>query len=298
VEAAVATAGEIEVDDELQGTLLVPASHNGVGVLVLAGSSGRVDVPRARLFSTIGCTALALRWFGGPGQIPGICEIPLETFTAAIRRLVQRGCERIVVVGTSKGAEAALLTAIHDSSVDAVVAFSPSSVVWGNIGAGRDGEEWPQRSSWTWRGEPLPFVASDPYWKREFRGGLLSYRGLFERSLRRFASEVDASTIAVEATQARIILVAGGDDALWPSELFARSIAARLAASGRPATLLFHPQAGHRVLLPGETTLRSTRHAHGGSDPADRVLGRAAWDAIVALNDALSRSGQPLPSPT
>jgi uncharacterized protein len=72
-------------------------------------------------------------------------------------------------------------------------------VVWGNIGPGRDDEEWPQRSSWTWGGDPLPFVASDPYWKREFRNGLLCYRGLYEQSLRRFASEGDAATIRVEA---------------------------------------------------------------------------------------------------
>jgi len=35
------------------------------------------------LFAAQGCTALALRWFGGVDQVPGICEIPLETFTAA-----------------------------------------------------------------------------------------------------------------------------------------------------------------------------------------------------------------------
>jgi uncharacterized protein len=54
-----------------------------VGVVVLAGSSRRVDVPCAQLFAAQGCTALALRWFGGVDQVPGICEIPLETFTAA-----------------------------------------------------------------------------------------------------------------------------------------------------------------------------------------------------------------------
>jgi acetyl esterase/lipase len=212
----------------------------------------------------------------------------LETITTAITRLLQQGCERIVLVGTSKGAEAALLTAVYDSRVDAVVAISPSSVVWGNIGPGRDGEEWPQRSSWTRGGDPLPFVASDPYWKREFREGLSSYRSLYECSLRRFASEVDAATIRVEAAHARIVLVAGTDDALWPSDLFARSIAARLAAVARPAALIFHPEAGHRVLLPGETTPRSTRHAHGGSDAADMALGRLAWDAIKAVIGALS----------
>jgi acetyl esterase/lipase len=278
---------EIELNGELQGSLLIPVRQNRVGVLVLTGSSGRVDVPRARLFAAQGCTAVALRWFGGAGQVPGVCEIPLETFTAAITRLVQQGSERIVLVGTSKGAEAALLTAVYDSRVDAVVAISPSAVVWGNIGPGRDGEEWPQRSSWTWGVEPLPFVASDPYWKREFRHGLVSYHGLYECSLRRFASEVDAATIPADAARAGIVLVAGGDDALWPSELFARSIAARLAAVGKSAALIFHPEAGHRILLPGETTPRSARHAHGGSDAADMALGRAAWDAIEALIGSL-----------
>lgn len=279
----------IVLTGEVQGSLLPSDRDNGVGVLVLAGSSGRVDVTRAKLFAALGCRALAQRWFGGEGQVPGICEVPLETFTAGIDSLVRFGCERIVLVGTSKGAEAALLTAVHDDRVDAVVALSPSAVVWGNIGPGRDGAEWPQRSSWSWAGEPLPFVASDPYWKREFRDGLLSYRGLFERSLRRFASEVDAASIPVEASRAAITLVAGGDDALWPSELFARSIAARLAKSARHASLVLHAEAGHRVLLPGETTPRSTSHAHGGNDAADMALGEAAWDAILGLIRSLSR---------
>ncbi len=50
------------------------------GVVVLSGSSGRVDIARARLFAGEGASALALQWFGGEGQVPGICEIPLETF--------------------------------------------------------------------------------------------------------------------------------------------------------------------------------------------------------------------------
>ena len=42
-----------------------------------------------------------------------------------------------------------------------------------------------------------------------------------------------------------------------------------------------HPEAGHRILLPGEATPRSQLHAHGGSDRADAELGNAAWNAIV-----------------
>jgi hypothetical protein len=44
-----------------------------------------------------------------------------------------------------------------------------------------------------------------------------------------------------------------------------------------------HPKAGHRVLLPGETTPHSTRNAYGGNDAADLALGRSAWRAIVDL---------------
>jgi hypothetical protein len=278
-----ATVHEMALTGDLQGTLLTPEPHNDLGIIVMAGSSGRVDVERAHLFAAQGAVTLALRWFGGEGQIPGICEIPLETFSIAIDRLVQLGCGRIALVGTSKGAEAALLTAIHDPRVDAVVAISPSSIVWGNVGPGRDGVAWPERSSWTLAGVPLPFAPWDPDSKREYRNGLVSYRSQYEHCLRRFASKVEAATILVERTNAGIVLVAGEDDALWPSAWFARSIAERLARSARHSTLVTHPQAGHRVLLPNETTPRSALHAHGGNDQADMALGRLAWDAIRAL---------------
>jgi acetyl esterase/lipase len=163
-----------------------------------------------------------------------------------------------------------------------VAAISPSSVVWANTGPGLDGRARPQRSSWTRGGVPLPFVEYDDTWQPVARDGLVTYRSLYTQSLRTRADDVSAATIPVEKSRADIILVAGGDDALWPSDVFARSIEERLAAAGRHATVIHHPKAGHRVLLPSETTPRSTRHAHGGSDEADAELGRSAWDAISA----------------
>jgi hypothetical protein len=44
-----------------------------------------------------------------------------------------------------------------------------------------------------------------------------------------------------------------------------------------------HPDAGHRILLPNETTPRSTLHAHGGAEAADRALGQAAWGTMLGL---------------
>lgn len=273
---------EASLSPDLQGSILTPDEHTGWGVVVLAGSSGRVDVARARLLAGLGAVCIALRYFGGEGQPPGICEVPLEVFTRATDRLIQEGCARVAYVGVSKGAEAALLIAADDPRVGVVAAMSPSSVVWANTGPGIDGAVWPQRSSWTRGGVPLPFVKYDETWRPEMRDGLTTYRTLYDRSLQSGADTVSAATIPVEKAQADIILVAGGDDALWPSDVFARSIEARLAAAGKSATLLHHPDAGHRLLFPGETTPRSTQLAHGGRDEVDAELGRSAWDALAA----------------
>lgn len=253
------------------------------GVVVLSGSSGRVDTARARLFAGEGASALALQWFGGEGQVPGICEIPLETFSAATDFLVGLGCRRIVYVGTSKGAEASLLAATHDPRIDAVVAISPTSVVWGNIGPGRDGIRWPERSSWTLKGLPCPFVPTDPNWSTEYVDGLVSYRGLFRHCLKTFKDEASKATIPVETAMAEIVLVAGGDDALWPSLDFAETIVRRRKDAGKTTRLVSAPDAGHRILLPDENTPRSRSHAHGGNDPADASLGREAWRYIRDL---------------
>src|SRR4030095_16055545 len=113
---------------DIQGAILKPAEQTGWGVVVLAGSSGRVDVARARLFGGLGTVCIAVRWFGGERQPPGICEVPLEVFTRATDRLIQEGCGRVAYVGTSKGGEAALLIAAADPRIRKVAAISTSPV--------------------------------------------------------------------------------------------------------------------------------------------------------------------------
>lgn len=171
---------EASLSGDLQGSILKPAAQTGWGVVVLAGSSGRVDVARAKLFAGLGAVCIALRYFGDERQPPGICEVPLEVFTRATDRLIEEGCERVAYVGTSKGAEAALLIATDDPRVRVVAAISPSSVVWANTGPGIDGVAWPQRSSWTRGGVPLPFIKHDETWRPERREGLITYRRLYD----------------------------------------------------------------------------------------------------------------------
>ncbi len=253
-------------------------------MLVLAGSSGRLDLARARLLAAHGALAVALRWFGGPGQPPGICEIPLETFTEAIDWLAEQGARRIGIVGLSRGAEAALLVACHDARVDTVIALAPSSVCWAYVGPSADGRAHTYRSSWTWRGAPAPFVPYDESWEPAGGDGLVSYRALYEASLRAFPDAARAAAIPVERARASLLLVAGGADALWPSALFAAEIAARRRTAGRQVEVITHPDAGHRPILPSEPApTPSTSYAHGGSAAADAALGALAWPRIQAL---------------
>ncbi len=86
------------------------------------------------------------------GQHEGPWEIPLELFLGRVADLKSE-CDRILVVGTSFGAEAALLTGAHSSLVAAVVAFAPSDVVWAGVTA--DGRA---TSHWTLGGQPLAHV--------------------------------------------------------------------------------------------------------------------------------------------
>ncbi|MEU7071361.1 acyl-CoA thioester hydrolase/BAAT C-terminal domain-containing protein [Streptomyces narbonensis] len=275
---------ERELTDPWEGLLVAPAAGTDVGVLVLAGSSGRIERERARLLAAQGVAALAIRWFGGSGQSPGICEVPLETFTAAVDLLRASGAgPRIGILGASKGAEAALLTAVRDPRVDVVIALSPTSQVWCNVGPGHDGEGQPYRSSWTWREQSLPFVPMDDSWTAAPPSdGPLAIRGWYELSERTFARLAVSAEIPVETARAELLLVAGGDDAMWPSLPFAERLAERRRSAGAAVRLITRHDAGHRPRLPGEgRATPSPRFRYGGTPEADALLGAAAWPHIL-----------------
>ncbi|MDQ0604741.1 hypothetical protein QF037_009086 [Streptomyces canus] len=274
---------EHELTDPWEGVLAAPVGGSDVGVLVLAGSSGRIERERARILARQGMTAVSIRWFGGPGQSPGICEIPLETFTAAVDFLRLNGAERIGILGTSKGAEAALLTAVHDARVDLVIAVSPTSRVWCNVGPGRDGLHRPYRSSWTLAGQGLPFVPLDDSWTpAQAEDGPVAIRGWYELSERTFAELLPSAEIPVEVTRADLLLVAGGDDAMWPSLAFAEQLAQRRRSAGASVRLIARHDAGHRPRFPGESPASaSSRFEYGGTPEADALLGAAAWPHVL-----------------
>lgn len=252
-----------------------PARPSEWGVLVLAGSSGRLDHQRAQVLAGLGALALTIRWFGGPGQQPAPFEVPLETFESALDLLAQR-CDRLAVVGTSFGAEAALLTAAYDQRVSACIAFAPTSVVW----AGYDGSR--ETSHWTRDGSPVPFVPFAGDWTPEEDPP--AYVTLYERSLAVHAEAAGRAAIEVERIRGDLVLVAGGDDRVWPSVRFADEIAVRRRRAGLDTVVVTDPVAGHRTVLPGETAVEAgQRMQRGGTAAADAALGERCWPEIVRV---------------
>ena len=266
----------------------LPENPCGTGVLVLGGSSGRIDGDRARLLSTCGALAESIRWFGGPGQSPGPFDVPLETFQARVE-LLARECDRVVVVGTSFGAEAALVTAAHTPRVDAVAAFAPSDVVWAGVTP-----EGRQTSHWTLGGEPLPFVPFDE--AAEPEGDPPSFLPVYEQSRAARPDAVVTAAIAVERV-GEVLCVAGGDDRVWPSVAHAEAVREHRARHGLATTVVVDPAAGHRAVLPGEPVVTAgARMARGGAEEADRRLGAAAWPALAAQL-RLPEGAAPAPTP-
>ncbi len=257
------------------GVRCTPDVPGGTGVLVLGGSSGRVEAARCTLLAEHGLLAESIRWFGGPGQNPGPWEIPIELFQSRVESL-RAECDRIAIMGTSYGAEAALLTAAVTPTVDAVIAFAPTDVVWAGI------REGGQTSHWTLGGEPVPFIPYVDDWTPDSEPP--AYRGLYAESWERAAPEVrDAATIPVERIPT-VLVVAGGDDQVWPGAEHARRIERRRAGSRMETLIILEDLAGHRVVLPGEDPVSGGQNmVRGGTPEADARLGELAWPVILDL---------------
>jgi len=261
-----------------------PPGHRDV-VLVLGGSEGgsRGSAPLARKLAEHGFGALALAYFGAPG-LPALLEdVPLESMGAAVSWLRAQptiGARPIAVVGVSKGAEAALLLASHDARLCAVVAGSPSSVVWAGINTANPAIP-ATTSSWSVAGKPVPFA---PYVSGPFRGVL----HLYEESL---AKAPPQAAIPVERIRGPVLFVSGKDDRLWPSTPMAEAAMARLEAAhfAYPHRHIAYDQAGHAVFgapLAADSPALKSLGDMGGTSQGNQAARTDGWPKTLAFLDA------------
>ena len=256
--------------------LVVPESAT-CGLLVLSGSSGRVLAERADVLVSYGVAALAVPWFGADGLPPSPRRVPLETFLPHLDRLASV-VPRVGVMGTSFGAEAALLLAIRDPRISLIAALAPTSVVWETSDQDADGH--PVRDAkWTWEGVPIPGV---PYVDATMRGPFADAREWHEASLT-VCRDPGRFAIPVDQIAGDVIVSSGGDDRVWQAQRFCEQIVARRRQTGLDTTHVHLDSAGHQVVLPGEAPAPDRPgFPRGGSAQADAELGSAVLDALLA----------------
>lgn len=254
-----------------------PAGRRAPAILMLGGSEGGInaDLTRAALAAQReGFAVLTPSYFGAPGQSKNLQLIPLETFDRALTWLESRSgvdVGRIAVVGSSKGAEAALLVATRHPELKAVVAIAPSSVVWPGI----NWNSFRSRSTWTSSGRPLSFV---PYAGIPFFGDI----GRVYKEALKYVSKYPDAAIPIERAKASVLLVCGEDDKLWPSCTMSRQLKAR-----RPSVrILAYDHAGHEV---GGVPL-STNDPHykslarwGGTPVGNNAARADSWPKILTF---------------
>jgi dienelactone hydrolase len=254
-------------------------------VLLIGGSGGGIWDRHGDALAQRGFAALALKYFtlekqeaieGIPVLPSELDQIPLEYFQKAINYVRAHPSvdgERIGIVGVSKGSELALLLAAHDARIKSVVAIAPSAVVWQSLPSAA---AWDppvalhlRRSSWTHKGQPLPFV---PYatatLPREQQGSLAE---MYRRSLDQ-EQLVSRAMIPVESINAPILLLSGKQDTTWPSSLMGDMVVKRLRDHKFKFSYehIAYDDAGHMIAARGgRADIPATRR--GGTEDGNRI---------------------------
>jgi len=299
----------------LVGTLFLPA---GAGphpaVMILNGSGGGINEPRAALYASHGYAAFALAYFKAPGLSDYISNTPLEYFEKGLdwlRATVKPLGDFVAVSGQSRGGELVLLLgATFPEKVSAVLAYVPSALVHSGQNAcdpaiGREGPTWlrdgkPLTHQWennrhaSW----APFDDGAP----PHRHVLAMLTALQDKDA------VAKARIPVEHIDAPVLLLSATDDGSWPSSIYSKMVSDKLDEVAHPHAVEWHDyqEAGHAILFPYVPTTQisyahpvSGRISTGGGEPAANAhADKHSWQHAQeflrnAIGAHLARSAQP-----
>ncbi|WP_050470100.1 acyl-CoA thioester hydrolase/BAAT C-terminal domain-containing protein [Herbaspirillum chlorophenolicum] len=268
----------------LVGTLFLPAAPGPhPAVMIVNGSGGGINEPRAALYASRGYAAFALAYFKAPGLSNYISNTPLEYFERGLdwlRAEVQPKDDFVAISGQSRGGELVLLLgATFPQKVSAVLAYVPSALVHSGQNAA-DPEVGREEPTWLLRGQPLPHqwegnrTAS---WKPFDEGPSPHRHELAMLTALEDEEAVARARIPVERIQGPVLLLSATDDGSWPSSVYCRMVSGKLAEVQHPWPVVWrdYANAGHSILFPFVPTTQ-TSYAHpvsgristGGGEPS------------------------------
>jgi len=290
-------------EEGLVGTLYLPPGPGPFpAVMILNGSGGGINEPRAALYASHGYAAFALAYFKAPGLSDYISNTPLEYFQTGLRWLrkkVQPKHDFVAISGQSRGGELVLLLgATFPEEVSAVVAYVPGAVVHSGQNAcdPKIGREGP---TWLLGGQPIPHV-----WENNrtatwapFDEGPSPHR--HEKAILTALQDADAvarARIKVEDIQGPVMLLSGTDDGSWPSSIYSKMVQDKLAQVNHPYPVewLDYENGGHSILFPYVPTTQlvyahpvSGKISTSGGNPKDNARAdQESWEGVKQFLDA------------
>lgn len=275
------------------GVLFAPPSEKPLPVIVtFTGSNGGVNEMRSKLIASHGFAVLALGYFAMEGLPDNLEDIPFEYFENAfawIRSQKNIDGSRIGLYGGSRGGELVLLLGWQfPELVKAIVSVVPTSVVNGGL------SDTPV-NAWTYGGKPLyPYMRVPPrVYQESSKDNPTIARRLFLDDREEFPKEYEAAFIPVEKIRCPMLLISGGDDQIWPSDVYSEEIMERLKKCNSTADCrhLNYPLAGHSIGIPnlpvyGPIFYHSVMerwYTMGGSRPAGQQANADSWDELVSF---------------
>ncbi|MDF2382277.1 hypothetical protein JMG10_12405 [Nostoc ellipsosporum NOK] len=271
-------------------------------VVILPGAEGGDEAGRrfGPVLARLGYAAVSLPYYspnwGKFAPAPAFPDLPgsfidirvdqLADLRAALAKFPGVDVERFGLFAGSKGSEFALIAASHYPWIDAVVAYTPSDLVWEGWGLEMLEAEG-TRSSFSLGGKPLAFM---PY--RGFVAGLQAgpaadLRAIHENGRADHPDREAAARIPVEAYRGALMLITGDADRLWNSGRMARNIVAARKAKGLETQALIYPEAGHDL---GGGSAEPRADPRGGGTPEANAKARAdAWPRMLAFLAATLR---------
>lgn len=289
---------EIVQADGLVGVLYRAAgSAPAPAVMIMNGSGGGINEPRAALYASRGYHALALGYFGAPGLPKYISNTALEYFANGLdwlRANVQPKNDFVAISGQSRGGELVLLLgSLFPQKVSAVIGYVPSAFVHGGQAAsdpaiGRDGP------CWLFEGKPLVHIWDNnrfASWKPYDEGAEPRRNSDAMRTALADPQAMRKARIAVENIAGPVLLISGGDDGAWPSDYYSLLVQSSLLAANHPYAVEWynHPQAGHSILFPFVPATQIV-HAHpvsgtlttmGGNAQVNAQANQQSWQAVL-----------------
>lgn len=225
-------------------------------IVILGGEKSLLPgIKIAERFADYGIIGLAVSLFGDDGLPDSPDAVPLEMFIPAVNYLREtRGIAHISVYGQSMGSIFAVLVAQYIGGMENLIMVAPTHVPF--EGTLSDKKTLTGRSVATWKGQDIPFVRADfskvkamkyqthPAAADRVTGMWVAYYQAYQKE-----EQVTKAKLAIEQTKARILLIAGEMDEMWPASDSVRAIERDLKEKNydREVQVIHFPYGGHLI---------------------------------------------------